>query len=328
MFHDFISLADLTTAEILGVLELADNLKRMQRERRDYRPLAGQTLAMIFEKPSLRTRVTFETGIFQLGGQGVVLHSEHIKLGERESVPDVARNLDRWVDGIMARTFSHDTVLELARWSLVPVINALTDKEHPCQVLAAAQALSECRGGFEDLKVVFVGDGNNVCASWVHLAARLPIHFTLVCPEGYEPEADVLAFAKREAGGRVSVTHDLKAGLADADAVYTDVWVSMGQEAEQAKREKAFADYQVNSSVMALAGKDAVFMHCLPARRGSEVTDEVMDGPQSVVFDEAENRLHTQKAIMVTLMARDAAGLTRKLRARKERGTDSFLRSE
>jgi len=318
MPYDFISLADYTTDEIFELLELSDALKRMQREGRLYRPLEGQTLAMMFEKPSLRTRVTFETGIFQLGGQGIVMGSDGSRLGERESVPDVARNLERWVDGIMARTFSHQAVVELAGYAAVPVINALTDQEHPCQVLADAQTLREHKGDFQNLKLAFVGDGNNVAASWLQFCAKVPLNFTLVCPEGYETDPELTAAAKREARGTIEITHDVEAGLKDADAIYTDVWASMGQEAEQREREKVFAPYQVNARMLSLARPDAVFMHCLPAKRGKEVTDDVMDCPQSIVFDEAENRLHAQKAVMVTLMKRDDGGLCPKRRARLE----------
>ncbi|HPC15128.1 MAG TPA: ornithine carbamoyltransferase [Candidatus Hydrogenedentes bacterium] len=297
--RDFLSLADLDRASILGLIDLADELKQRQRRHEPYRPLEGKTLAMIFEKPSLRTRVTFEIGIFQLGGYGLFYQT---RLGERESVPDVARNLERWVDGIMARTYSHQVLVELAEYSSVPVINALSDREHPCQILADAQALREHKGKFDGLKVAFVGDGNNVFASWAHFAARIPIHLTLTCPEGYEPDPEILAFAQRETNGSVMVTHDLAEGVGNADAVYTDVWASMGQEDEAEARAAVFAPYQVNAKCMALAKPDAVFMHCLPAHRGYEVTDEVIDSRQSIVFDEAENRLHAQKAIMVSLM--------------------------
>ncbi len=317
MYHDFVSLADLTADELYELLELSDELKRMQREGVCYKPLEGQTLAMIFEKPSLRTRVTFEAGMFQLGGHAIVLNSDQVQLGARESVPDVARNLERWVDGIMARTFSHQAVVDLAKFASVPVINALTDAMHPCQVLADAQTLREHKGKFENLKVAFVGDGNNVAASWLHFCARIPLNFALVCPPGFETDPEITAMAKREARGTIMITHDMAEGLADADAVYTDVWASMVQESEQAEREKVFQPYQVNRQAMALAKKDAVFMHCLPAKRGLEVTDDVMESEQSIVFDEAENRLHAQKAVLVTLMRRDAEGLCPKRRARR-----------
>lgn len=303
MLTDLISLADLTADQILALLDAADELKRLQKAGRPYRPLAGQTLAMIFEKPSLRTRVTFETGMAQLGGHAVLLQTE---LGKRESVPDVARNLERWVEGIMARTFSHESVIELAENASVPVINALTDKLHPCQILADAQALREHKGGdWSGMKLAFVGDGNNVCASWFHFAARVPLNVTLACPPGYELDPEIRAFAEREAKGEVCVTHDVEAGLKDADAVYTDVWASMGQEEEFEERRRAFAPYQVNAKLMSLAKPDAVFMHCLPAKRGLEVTDEVIDSPRSIAFDEAENRLHAQKAVLVALMAKE-----------------------
>jgi len=299
MIEDFISLSDLTADEIYGLLDLAADLKKRQRRKVPHRFLDGKSLAMIFEKPSLRTRMTFEVGIFQLGGHGIYYATT---LGERESVPDVARNLDRWVDGIVARTFSHEAVVQLAEYSSVPVINALTDKTHPCQILADALALREHKGDFDGLKVAFVGDGNNVFASWAWFAARIPINLTLVCPQGYEPDPEQIAQARAQADGDLIVTQDIDSGVAEADAVYTDVWASMGQEAEHDERAAAFAAYQVNAALMQRAHKDAVFMHCLPAHRGSEVTDEVMDGAQSIVFEEAENRLHAQKAVMVALM--------------------------
>ena len=301
MRKDLISLADLTTEEILDLLDFADRLKQIQHAGQPYRPLAGKVLVMLFEKPSLRTRVTFETGMYQLGGTSIFMET---RLGERETVPDVARNLTRWVDGIVARTFSHEAVVQLAELTTIPVINALTDKLHPCQILADAQALREHKGDFANLKVAFVGDGNNVCASWLNFSARVPLNFALACPEGYEPDPEIVAFAKREAKGEILITNDCEAALKDADAVYTDVWASMGQEEESTAREAVFAPYQVNAKLMSLAKKDAIFMHCLQAHRNSEVTDEVMDSPQSIVFDQAENRLHAQKAVMARLMSR------------------------
>ena len=298
--RDFVSLADYSGEEILAFLDLADRLKRMQKNGECHHFLAGKTLALIFEKPSLRTRLTFQIGMFQLGGQSVLIDDV---LGRRESVADVARNLERWVDGVMARTFSHGHVLELARRATVPVINALTDKLHPCQILADAQALRERKGlDLGSLKLAFVGDGNNVFNSWANFARRVPLNLTLVCPPGYEGDPEICAAAGAEAKGEFTVTHDIEAGLRGADAVYTDVWASMGQEGEAAERERVFAPYQVNARLMSLAKPDAVFMHCLPAHRGLEVTDEVIDGPQSIVFDEAENRLHAQKAVMTVLM--------------------------
>ncbi len=300
MVKDFISLLDFSKEEILAFLDLADDLKAKQRNRIPHRLLEGKTLALIFEKPSLRTRVTFHTGMFQLGGDSVLIETT---LGARESVPDVARNLTRWVDGIMARTFRHADVLELAEYATVPVINALTDLLHPCQILADAQALREYRGkDLSQVKLAFVGDGNNVFHSWAHFAAKVPVNLTLVCPEGYEPDMKLVEAAQRTAAGTIEVTHDVAAGVKNADAVYTDVWASMGQEKETVERERAFAAYQVNDALMAKAKSDALFMHCLPAHRGSEVTDSVMDSPNSIAFDQAENRLHAQKAVMATLM--------------------------
>ena len=300
MVKDFLSLADYTGDEILAFLDFADRLKAEVRAGTPHPLLQGKTLALIFEKPSLRTRLTFQIGMFQLGGHTVLIDDI---LGRRESVPDVARNLERWVDGIMARTYRHAHVVELARCARIPVINALTDLLHPCQILADAQALREHKGrDLGSLKVAFVGDGNNVFHSWANFAARVPINLTLVCPPGYEGDAEITARVRREAKGEFVITHDVEAGLRDADAVYTDVWASMGQEEEAETRERAFAPYQVNAALMALAKPDALFMHCLPAHRGLEVTDDVIDGPQSVVFDEAENRLHAQKAVLATLL--------------------------
>jgi len=303
MVKDFISLADYTGAEIMALLNLADELKRLQKTGRPHRLLEGKTLAMIFEKPSLRTRLTFQLGMFQLGGFSLLMDS---RLGVRESVPDVAHNLERWVDGIMARTFRHEDVCLLARSAAVPVINALTDRLHPCQILADVQTLREHKGtSLCSLKVAFVGDGNNVFHSWANFASRLPLNLTLVCPEGYEGDPEITGRVAKEAQGTFAITHDPVSGLKDADAVYTDVWASMGQEEESAMREKVFLPYQVNKKLMELAKPDAVFMHCLPAHRGHEVSDEVIDGPNSVCFDQAENRLHAQKAVLASLLRGD-----------------------
>ncbi len=299
MYADFISIADLSADELLELLELADELKKKAKAGEDHRPLAGKTLGMLFEKPSLRTRVTFEAGMYQLGGHVVFMQTT---LGEREIVPDIARNLERWVDAIVARTHSHEAILELASYSSVPVINALTDKLHPCQVLADAQTIREHKGRLEGLKVVFVGDGNNVFASWANLASRFAFDLTLVCPEGYELQGEAHERAKKEAKGAYKVCNDLEEGVPGADVVYTDVWASMGQEVETAKRKEAFAPYQVNRRLMEMAGDQALFMHCLPAHREEEVTHEVIESDRSIVFDQAENRLHAQKAILVTLM--------------------------
>ena len=299
--RDLISIADLSREEIDELFTLALRFKNDRKKNWPHPLLAGRTLAMIFEKPSLRTRVTFEAGMVQLGGYAVYLSPPDIGLGTRESPADVAQNLSRWVDLIMARTFSHTMVLELARHATIPVINGLSDLLHPCQVLADCMTLLEHRGRLDGLKVAFVGDGNNVVNSWLNAASRLPLAFALACPQGYEPNADVLARVRRE-GAQVTITNAVEEAVRDADAVYTDVWTSMGQEKESALRREAFRDYQVNASVMALAKKDALVMHCLPAHRDEEITAEVIDGPQSVVLDQAENRLHIQKAIMVWLL--------------------------
>src|SRR5262245_50315491 len=303
MKRDLIRIADLATAEIEAILSLAGRLKRDLRARKGHPLLAGRTLAMIFEKPSLRTRVTFEVGMVQLGGAAVHLAPGDIRLGERESAGDIARNLERWVDVIMARTFSHQNIVDLARGARVPVINGLSDLHHPCQVLADCFTLQEHRGKLAGLRVAFVGDGNNMVHSWMDAAARLDFDFVLACPPGYEADPAITA----EAGKRVSVTHDVTAAVRGADVVYTDVWTSMGQEGEAEARRRTFRPYQLNEEVMRVAGPKALVMHCLPAHRGEEITDAVLDGPQSVVFDQAENRLHVQKAIMVWLLSRPRA---------------------
>jgi len=300
MVKDFITLTDFSRDEIERLLDLADDLKAKQAADEPHRHLEGKTVAMLFEKPSLRTRVTFETGTFQMGGHAIYFQT---LLGQRETVADMARNLDRWVDGIVARTFRHEHVVELAEYCAgAPVINGLTDLNHPCQILADVQALREHRGkDLTGMKVVFVGDGNNVFNSWVNFASRVPIDLTLVCPKGYEAPRELVTAAAAEAQGQIEMTNELD-GLDGADAVYTDVWASMGQEEEAARRERDFAAYQVNAALMARAKPDALFMHCLPAHRGSEVTDEVIDSKNSIVFDQAENRLHAQKAVLATLV--------------------------
>jgi ornithine carbamoyltransferase len=299
--RDLISIADLTCDELAEIFSLARRLKADRREGWPHPLLVGKTLAMIFEKPSLRTRVTFEAGMVQLGGYAVYLAPPDIGLGTRETVPDVARNLSRWVDLIMARTFSHSVVLELAQHATIPVINGLSDLLHPCQVLADCLTLIEQRGSLDGLKIAFVGDGNNVVNSWLNAAGKLPFSFALACPPGYEPDPGVLAH-NRALGARITITQSVEDAVADADAVYTDVWTSMGQEKESAIRREAFRPYQLNASIMALAKSNALVMHCLPAHRGEEITADVLDGPQSVVFEQAENRLHVQKAIMVWLL--------------------------
>jgi ornithine carbamoyltransferase len=305
---DFISLADFSRADVESMLDDADRLKADLKAGKGQRPLVGKTLAMIFEKPSLRTRVTFETGIKQLGGASVYLAPEDIRLGARETVGDIARNLSRWVDLIVARTFSHRSLLELAQHASIPVINGLTDLLHPAQVLADLQTMREHRGSLEGATVAFIGDGNNVVNSWLNAAALLRLNFRLACPPGYEPDAKILARAQSLVPGKIQITNDPAAAAKNADVLYTDVWTSMGQEAESQARRAAFAGYQINARLLDVASKDVLVMHCLPAHRGEEITAEVLDGPRSVVLDQAENRLHAQKAVMVWLSARSQPG--------------------
>lgn len=300
MKRDFLSLADLTRTELDEILHLSATLKRDLKAGKRPPLLGGKTLAMIFEKPSLRTRVTFEVGMTQLGGYAVYLTPTDIQLGQRESVADIARNLDRWVDLIMARTYSHGTLIELANHAAVPVINGLSDILHPVQVLSDCFTLIEKRGRLDGLHVAFIGDGNNVVNSWMNAAAQFGFSFTLACPPGYEPNEGVYGKAT-QAGGKIRVTHSVTEAVARADVLYTDVWTSMGQEDEAQQRRRDFAGYQINADILSRANHDALVMHCLPAHRGEEVTDDVIEGPQSIVFDQAENRLHVQKGIMVWL---------------------------
>jgi ornithine carbamoyltransferase len=303
--RDFLSLLDFTPDELGRFLDRAIEVKA--NPQRFASELAGKTLFLYFEKPSLRTRVTFEAGMTQLGGHAICYGASEGRIGVRESVEDVARNLDRWVEGAMLRTFSHDLVVELARFADIPVINGLTDRLHPCQALADYLTLRELRGELRGRRMVYVGDGNNVAHSLMNGGARLGVHVTVITPPGYEPAADVVEAARaaaEETGARIELTRDV-AAVAGADAVYTDVWASMGQEAEAEARRNAFADYRVDAALMERAGPDAVFMHCLPAHRGDEVTNEVADSSQSVIFEQAENRLHAQKAILLLLLADD-----------------------
>ena len=302
MKRDLLTLGDVTRDEIGHLMDLAARLKSDRRNSRRHAWLQGKTLAMIFEKPSLRTRVTFETGMIQLGGMAIYLGPADILLGQRESVPDIGKNLSLWVDAIMARTFAHQSVVDLATSSSVPVINGLSDLYHPCQVLADCFTLRELRRDLAGMSVAFVGDGNNMAHSWMLAAARLGFRLTVVCPEGYEPHPDVLAQARSLGGAGVEVTHDIEGGTRAADVLYTDVWASMGQESEAAARRKVFAPYQVNAKMIANAAKDVIVMHCLPAHRGEEITSDVIDGPHSVVLQESENRLHVQKALIAWLL--------------------------
>jgi ornithine carbamoyltransferase len=304
----FLSLRDWSREEIELLFEMAAAIKASPESYAT--ALAGRSLAMIFQKPSTRTRVSFEVGMFQLGGQALFLGSDDIQLHRGETIADTARVLSRYVHGIMARVFAHQDVLDLARHGSVPVINGLSDLLHPCQALADYFTLRERRGDITGLKMAYVGDGNNVAHELMFGAMKLGLQFTIGCPSGFEPNPLIFKSAVREAqklGSPIpEVTADPMAAVVGADVVYTDVWTSMGQEAESAMRLQAFQGFQVTPEMMALAGPEAVFMHCLPAHRGEEVAADVIDGPQSVVFDEAENRLHVQKAVLVTLMGEPA----------------------
>ncbi len=300
---DFLSIRDFMPAQIKELLHLALQIKANPAAYAD--ALKGKTLAMIFEKPSLRTRVTFDVGIHQLGGFSLYLSPAEIHLGKRESVYDVAKNLERMVQGIMIRTFAHDIVERMAQYAAIPIINGLTDYSHPCQALADYLTMLEVKGRLTGLKVAFVGDGNNVAHSLMFTGAQLGAHVWVATPPGYEPLTNAFSWAQHrtaETGGSCTLTADPAEAVRDADVVYTDVWASMGQEGEAAERREHFLPYQVNAGLFGRAKPDAIFMHCLPAHRGDEVTDEVIDGARSVVFQEAENRLHAQKAIMVRLM--------------------------
>lgn len=300
---DFVSIRDFSPSEIQDLLLLGRQIKAYPDVYGE--ALRGKTLAMIFEKPSLRTRVTFDVGIQQLGGFSLYLSPSEINLGKRESVYDVAKNLERMVQGIMIRTFAHEIVEEMAEYAGIPVINGLTDYSHPCQAMADFLTMWEVKGRLEGLKVAFVGDGNNVAHSLMFAGAQLGANVLVATPPGYEPQADALDWAReraRETGGSCRVANNAKEAVSAADVVYTDVWTSMGREHEADKRLSIFRSYQVNSQLFACAKRDAIFMHCLPAHRGEEVTNEVIDSSRSVVFQQAENRLHIQKAIMLELM--------------------------
>jgi ornithine carbamoyltransferase len=297
----FLSINDLTSEEAQYLLAEAARMKNELQENpeRQREVLAGKTLAMIFEKPSLRTRLSFDAGMFQLGGHAIYLAPNEIGLGKREAVADVARVVGSMCDGIMARTFAHCTVVELSEWAGVPVINGLCDEEHPCQALADLLTLRETKG-LQGRKLTYVGDGNNVCHSLMLLCAKLGVRFAAATPEGYEPAASFVEQAKRV--GEVDLFTDAKEAVAGADAVYTDVWTSMGQEEESQKRLAVFPPYQINAELMAAAKPNAIVLHCLPAHRGEEITEEVLESEHSKVFQQAENRLHAQKAVLGWLM--------------------------
>jgi ornithine carbamoyltransferase len=300
---DFLSIKDFTPLEIRYLLALARQIKASPAAYTE--TLKGKTLAMIFEKPSLRTRVSFDVGIHQLGGFSLYLSPAEINLGKRESVYDVAKNLERMVQGIMIRTFAHEIVEDMAAYAGIPIINGLTDYSHPCQAMADYLTLWEVKGRVSGMKLAYIGDGNNVAHSLMFAGAQLGADVWIATPPGYEPKADAIVWATErcnQTGGSCTITNDPEQAVASADAVYTDVWASMGQEAEAEKRRQIFLPYQVNGRLFNQAKSNAIFLHCLPAHRGDEVTHDVIDSPRSVVFQQAENRLHAQKAIMVELM--------------------------
>ena len=300
--RSFIRVADWSRDELLDVLDLADELKRRQHAREEHHLLSGRTLGMIFQKPSTRTRVSFEVGIYQLGGTGLYLSAGDLQLGRGETIKDTAVVLSRYLDAIMIRTFAQSDVEELAANATIPVINGLTDSSHPCQALADVMTIRERFGRLEGLKVVYLGDGNNVCASLMVACAKLGASFVAATPEGYEPAAEVVEIA-REAGGEVELTRDPQAAAEGADVLYTDVWTSMGQEEERERRLRDLDGFGVDETLVRLANDDAIVLHCLPAHYGEEITEDVLYGPQSAVWDDAENRLHAQKALLALVIS-------------------------
>jgi ornithine carbamoyltransferase len=303
--RDFLSTHDFTLAEINHFLDYADELKVKQKRGEVHHLLKGKTLGMIFQKASTRTRVSFEVGMWQLGGHALFLSAGDLQIGRGEPIADTARVLSRYVDGIMIRTYAHDDVVQLAKYADIPVINGLTDLLHPCQVLADLMTIREYKRQLKGLKLAYIGDGNNMANELMYGGAKVGMHITIANPSGYKPSEEVLRAAQEDArltGARIEVVNDPFVAAKDADVIYTDVWASMGKEQEQLKRAVVFKEFQVNANLLQVAKPDAIVMHCLPAHRGEEITDEVMEGPQSVVFDEAENRLHAQKAIMALTM--------------------------
>lgn len=303
--RDFLGLIDYKPEEIRYLIDLAIEIKRKHKDGEVYQPLKGKTLGMIFEKSSTRTRVSFEVGMYQLGGHALFLSKNDLQLGRGETIWDTGQVMSRYLDGIMIRTFAHRNVVDLARGATVPVINGLTDLSHPCQALCDYQTILEHKGRLQGIKLAYIGDGNNMAHSLMIGASKLGVHIAVATPEGYEPDEEIIQLAGEnieKRGGSMLLTHDPKEAIADADIVYSDVWASMGQEEEQKEREKAFKHFQVNEELTKYAKSDYLFMHCLPAHRGEEVSEAVIDGPHSIIYDQAENRLHAQKAIMAAIM--------------------------
>ena len=301
MSKHFLHLTDYTTHEIWELLHLAKELKIKFHNKEDYKPFKDRSLAMIFAKPSARTRVSFETGFEWMGGHALFLGPNDIGIGKREAIKDISRLFSRYNDMIMARLFDHEHILELAEYSDIPVINGLTDYNHPCQILADIMTVWEHRGNLENLKITYLGDGNNIVHSWLQLACRLPLHFVCCNPSGFDPDQKTIQMVNDSKISTFESSHDPLSAVVGSDVIYTDVWASMGQKEEAKEREKIFADYQVNMKLLESTGKETLFMHCLPAERGREVSDEVMESKNSIVFDEAENRMHAQNAVMVSL---------------------------
>jgi ornithine carbamoyltransferase len=301
---DFLHITDLTSDEVWKIFDLARETKAKFKERIDFRPFDNLTLAMIFAKPSARTRISFETGFFRLGGHALYLGPNDIGIGKREAISDIARVISRYNDIIMARLFNHEHILELAEYATVPVVNGLTDYNHPCQIMADMFTIYEHRGQLDDLKITYLGDGNNIVHSWLRLATRLPFRFSIACPEDFQPDPETVKLARESGLSEIEISHDPYAAVSGADVIYTDVWASMGQKEEADERRERFRDFQVTEKLISTSGKESLFMHCLPAERGVEVTDQVMEAPYSIVFDQAENRMHVQNAIMLALMGK------------------------
>lgn len=305
MKKDLLTIGDLSKEDIEGILEKSRILKAKQKNREPYCPLIGKTLGMFFEKASTRTRVSFEVGIYQLGGQGIFLTPQDLQIGRGESIADTARVLSRYIDGLMIRTFSQRMVEEMAKHAAIPVINGLTDTHHPCQILSDLFTIKEKKGNLKGLKLCYIGDGNNIANSLIEGAAKVGMNIALACPEGYEPDEKIIqnsSEGSKKAGAALEILRDPLKAAQGADILYTDVWASMGQESEREKRLKVFRPYQINRKIVEAAKEEVLIMHCLPAHRGEEITNDVIDGRNSIVLDQAENRLHTQKAILEILM--------------------------
>ena len=301
MAKHFLHISDYNTDQIWEILHLSKELKTKFHNKENFKPFKDRSLAMIFAKPSARTRVSFETGFEWMGGHALFLGPNDIGIGKREAIKDISRLFSRYNDVIMARLFDHQHIIELAEYSDIPVINGLTDYNHPCQIICDILTIWEHKGSLDNLKICYMGDGNNIVHSWLQLASRLPMDFVCCGPEGFEPDLDTVKMVEDSASSSFQLSHDPISAVKDADVIYTDVWASMGQKEEAIEREKVFAPYQVNKDLINNTGKETLFMHCLPAERGREVTDEVMESKNSIVFDQAENRMHAQNAIMVYL---------------------------